>query len=191
MPSERAVGATTTKLYVATVSGLPSFMVFPENPTGNLNLFISPSCNDCELLMLNVLAAYKNNDPYFSKIRTTFSLMPANTEDVDLISGFLCIDNNRRAKAIKDYYTLINQKIGRGVITSQIARDTYTSIMNAYGISGVKQNDCEANKANRAIVGNVYKIGDKYRTQDVVPLVLYNDRNLNVIRFADLQRAMR
>ena len=141
--------------------------------------------------MLNVLAAYKNNDPYFSKIRTTFSLMPANTGDVDLISGFLCIDNNRRAKAIKDYYTLINQKIGRGVITSQIARDTYTSIMNAYGISGVKQNDCEANKANRAIVGNVYKIGDKYRTQDVVPLVLYNDRNLNVIRFADLQRAMR
>lgn len=181
----------TDGLRVESFTNLPSFMVSPTNPTGSLNLFISPSCNDCEILMLNVLTAYRNNDPVFVNIRTTFSLIPASVRDVDLISGFMCIDSARRPKAIKDYYTTVNNKIGMSPISEQFSNDVYVGILNNYGISEEQRKACESSQSNRKIVGHVYEIGDRYRSQDVAPIVIYNDKNLNVIQFSDLKRAMR
>jgi len=185
-----AFGAAAT-FQVESVHSLPSFSISPAKPTRTVNLFLSPTCNFCENLLLDTIEAYRSQRSEFNNVRTTFTLMPRDPYDVQVISGLLCIDGKHRAKSIADYYRAIRKINGNGAISRATAERAYAATMAKYGVSAERQARCESDGTHRAVVGEIYRLGDTLRVQDKMPVVVYNDSTLDLHRFTDLAKAMR
>lgn len=167
---------------------IPSFSIVPPAHTSNLNIFISPTCNYCERLFLDVIDAYKRKDNFFSSVRATFTLMPRSQLDVQLISGFMCLGGILRPKAIYKYYKQISDENGTSSINSAIARKAYLNTLASLGVSDEKRLACERDKKNQTVAAQIYRIGDSVRQKNMMPIVLYKDRYIDLERYKNLHR---
>ncbi len=181
----------TSELKIVSHPKIASFTIPTQNDQNRLQIFVTPSCNFCERIFLKVLDAKKNGNPNFSNTTISFSLIPRKDLDVQIISGFMCIPANRRHNAVIDYYSGMMRVNGGEVIENSAAIAMYEQIMTKYGISDDRRRVCELDDQAHSLIAAVYLVADNYRTQDRVPVVVYNGKYINALNYKDLERKVR
>ena len=186
-----AQAQTSDELRIRSFGKLPAFQIGVAGATDNLNLFLSPSCNYCQRMLLELVDAYKNGDSDFEDVATTVSLMPRKPQDVKIIAGLLCIDSRQRAASVIRYFRNINEITGGSAIKDAVATRAYEATLSQFGVSTTEAQACENSTTNLAIISDIYRIGDAKRSRDRMPVVMFNDEIINVDDFRMLTRSMR
>ncbi len=169
---------------------IASFTIKSESSSNKLHIFGSPSCNHCELMLLDVIDAKLRNSSLFAKTDITFSFIPRKELDVRIISGFMCLPRKDRPAAMVNYYRSINLSIDTKAITDAIALAEYKNVMAAHGISEKRREICESDPRLRSMIAAVYMVGDSYRDKNEVPVVVNNEKYLGVIRYWQLKEKL-
>lgn len=169
----------------------PFFAIIPDNPSNALNLFVSPSCNQCGNLAVDVLRAIFQGDEKFRDTVTTFTLIPRQEEDFRIIAGMMCIPPEKFSAAVLSYYEFIQSENGRAPITNQIMERNYLKTMDKFDISENDRVVCEQNDVYLKSIAVYTQFAIELRDRDEVPVVIYNDTYYPEHRFSAIKQIMR
>ncbi len=162
----------------------------PQNPNF-LVIFVSPSCNFCELFLLDTLSAIQKGSPKLADINLAVTMVPRGEGDISIIAGFMCIPQSYRMDAIVEYYQSIRSAIGKKAISSDVARKHYEKVTERYGVSGSKRTKCEANSRSRREIANTFYIANSVRKRNIMPVVVFNGKYMGIQHFKDIKKIVR
>lgn len=158
--------------------GNPTFVVVQpgSNPNQYLSIFVSPTCNQCDMLFTSVFKALDARDPRFDRVQIAFVLTPRKEDDYQVILGLMCVPGNGfPGAAIRYFRSLMDQLQGR-IISTNAAHSTARDIARDYGVADAQYAECLGSQTNRVTISKAFVIADRLRPTNDIPFVMYNDQ---------------
>jgi hypothetical protein len=165
----------------------PVFGINSDRPVKHVDLFVSPTCNQCNILFVNVINAIQHNDSHFAGADVTFALTPTSEDDYQIILGLMCVPTAAFPSVVTKYYLDLYAPYAGQVIAPDYAKSEAWQLAQKKGITAAQYTNCLGNAARRRTIANVFVIADKLRPKHEVPFVIYNDQPTGIQSFSELQ----
>lgn len=135
------------RLFVNSFDYLPVFTIGNSSDKKRyVLLFLSPTCNYCNELYLNILTAIRNGTYDVGDKELTFVLFPRNSADYVIARSLLCAGSVKFPKAFDDYQkSIYNQFLGE-VIDRDFARRTARKVAKGHGVTDETLSQCDKNE---------------------------------------------
>lgn len=169
--------------YVITKAETPVVTIGPAEPKKYLAIFISPTCNFCNKLYLDIVKAMKSRDPRFRDVEVTFALMPRKDADFRIIKELMCVGERNFADAVHLYNEEIFSQTRGWRVSDNVALDASKKIMARFDVTDAKREKCVASQRYETVISLITLIGDRIRERNEVPIVVYRNEPRNADEF--------
>ena len=174
------------RYFVNTKASTPVVTIGPAQIKRHLAIFISPSCNFCNKLYLDIVESMKAGDTHFHDIEVTFALMPRSDSDYRAIKGLMCVGTERFADAVHLYSEEIFKRMKGRAIPDDEAIVVSKLITKRFGVVALDYERCVESEEYERVISQVFLIGDSLRTRDGVPIVMYQNEHHLVDEFHEV-----
>jgi hypothetical protein len=174
---------------VSASSGVPAFTV--QNPGGRtrMTLFLSPSCNYCNSLYVELFGAVGSGDYDIEDKELTFILFPRKEYDYEIASALLCLGPDRFPHAFHRYqHELYDEFHGKRVGLS-FAKALAKRIANDAASSTSEWTTCIDAPSTSDALHRSHALGLKLSEEKgSMPLVLIDGKPTDIDSYRDLER---
>ena len=175
------------RLFVNSFDYLPVFTIGNSSDKKRyVLLFLSPTCNYCNELYLNILSAIRNGTYDVGDKELTFVLFPRNSADYVIARSLLCAGSVKFPKVFNDYQKSIYKQFRGEVINGGFAQRAARRVAKGHGVTDEALSQCDKNEKFNQAIASMFAFGTELDKSGVVPIVIVDGKATDIKSFSDL-----
>ena len=185
--------ANSLPAYATTIEGLPiiSFgTAEDEQLVRDVVLFLSPTCNFCNILYLQMREATKRGEFTFDKKEVSVVLFPRNEADYRIAKNLLCGGHRNLPYSYDFFQQLIYHEFRGGPIDAQRSIHISEQIAEKLGVDDQRRRHCESDIGFDKVLTFFHSLGVAVDSKGTVPLIVIDGKETGIQSFRALQRQL-